>query len=197
MILIMIAVIGYLLGSIPSGYLLGRGLRHRDIRQVGSGNSGTTNAFRTMGKAVGILTLICDFCKGILACWIAVKLLPDDLTALSLAAFSAVFGHCFSCFLSFDAGKGVATAAGVLTFIDPRIVGILLLIFAVIFLMRRIVSLASLSVAVSAPILFMVFGAERPIVIAVLLMALLIIYRHRANIGRLIEGTEASFKKRR
>lgn len=190
--MVLFSVIAYFLGGIPFGYLVGKLLHHRDIRKEGSGNTGTTNAFRTMGALSGILTLLCDCCKGVLAC-LLMQYVAGRPDAVVLAGVLAVFGHCFSPFLRFRGGKGVATSAGVLLCIDARMVLILAIVFVVLFLLTGIVSLGSVTMACLAPCLFLLIGAPLWTLVGVFVMALIVIVRHHANIARLRRGKEHSF----
>jgi glycerol-3-phosphate acyltransferase PlsY len=195
----------YLLGSIPFGYLLVRFFRHQDIRATGSGNIGATNVLRSGAKGLGILTLLLDLGKGFAAVVIAFLLAKhgglDRAGAYDLAvvaAVAAVVGHVFPIWLGFRGGKGVATALGVFLALAPRASLCILGVFLVVFLLTRYVSLASIVAAAVFPIFAFSLNPHRsPIVISgVLFIALLIIVKHHANIGRLMAGTESRFGKK-
>jgi glycerol-3-phosphate acyltransferase PlsY len=204
---IAIAVAAYLLGSIPTGYLLVRIFRRQDIRSVGSGNIGATNVLRFGGIGLGIVTFLLDVLKGSAAVWLGgalgAWLMPpappstDPLrNAEALAALSAVLGHMFTCWLHFHGGKGVATAFGVFLVASPWAALAAIGVFAVVFALSRYVSVGSIVAAFS----FMVFawffppGPNPPVFYAVeCIIALLIIVKHHQNIRRLLNGTEARF----
>jgi glycerol-3-phosphate acyltransferase PlsY len=197
---LLIVVAAYLLGSIPSGYLLVRLFRHQDIRSVGSGNIGATNVLRSGGKSLGAATFVVDMLKGSSAVWLgaflAVLLLPNvpvrDIEAL--AALSAVLGHMFPVWLGFRGGKGVATGFGVFLVAAPWAAVAAITVFAVVLVLSRYVSLASILGAASFPVFawFLVTGDRPPFFIAVqVAVALLIIAKHHQNIRRLIAGTES------
>ena len=196
-----IAVIlaGYLLGSIPTGFLVAKA-RGVDIRTVGSGNIGATNVFRSLGKPAGIFVLLVDGLKG----WLAVVLWsrwaatifwptadPQNHEWLAVCAgMAAVLGHNYTCWLHFKGGKGIATSAGVLLALVPWS---LLIIFAgwlVIFALTRYVSLASICAAFALPFAAWVTGASATMICIVAALGALAIYKHKTNIQRLINGTE-------
>ena len=188
-----IALIGlaYLLGSIPTGYILGK-FAGVDVRQVGSGNVGATNVARAVGKWQGVLTLLADAVKGMLpaAIGLAMTLPPAAIAALSAAAF---LGHLYPVFLKFRGGKGVATALGSLLVIAPLASLLLVAIFAVVVFPTRLVSLSSIVAAASAPFALWLFLQPRAIVLLGAFFAAMIVWRHRGNIQRLRAGTELRF----
>lgn len=188
-----IALIGlaYLLGSIPTGYILGK-FAGVDVRQVGSGNVGATNVARAVGKWQGVLTLLADAVKGMLpaAIGLAMTLPPAAIAALSAAAF---LGHLYPVFLKFRGGKGVATALGSLLVIAPLAGLLLVAIFAVVVFPTRLVSLSSIVAAASAPFALWLFLQPRAIVLLGAFFAAMIVWRHRGNIQRLRAGTELRF----
>lgn len=197
----LIFLAGYLLGSIPTGFLVARA-KGVDIRQVGSGNIGATNAFRVLGKGPGSLVLLVDALKGFTACvWLpalvqALGWLPADLSPSSqqwlpiLGGVSAVIGHNYTCWLRFKGGKGIATSAGVLVGLVPGAFLIVLVVFLVTVILTRYVSLGSILAALALPIA--TYSTHKgPILTGVTLMlSVLAIYKHRANIQRLLNGTE-------
>ena len=199
---ILIAVIAYLLGSVPTGYLLVKLFRHEDIRSVGSGNIGATNVMRSGGKGLGAATFLLDVLKGaapvLIAAWIAPQLAPAipprDLEAL--AAVVAVLGHMFPAWLGFRGGKGVATGFGVFLIAAPLAALASISLFAAVLLLTRYVSLASILGAASFPLFawFLVRGDKpAPFVAAQIIVAMLIILKHHENIRRLATGTENRF----
>lgn len=194
-----VAAGAYLLGSIPTGYLLVRAFRHEDIRTVGSGNIGATNVLRSGGKRLGAATFVLDVLKGAAAVWmgwlafryLAIASTPRDVEAL--AALFAVLGHMFPVWLRFRGGKGVATGFGVFLVAAPWAALAAIGVFAVMLSITRYVSLSSILGAASFPIFawFMVSGYRPPFFMAVqVVVALLIILKHRQNIRRLLSGTE-------
>jgi glycerol-3-phosphate acyltransferase PlsY len=189
-----IAIIGYLLGSIPFGYLLVRIFRGEDIRRTGSGNIGATNVARSGAKGLGIATLALDALKGLLAVWIASRLAPSGTSPLpymSIAALAAVVGHMFPVWLKFKGGKGVATALGVFVLLFPKALVLSLALFILTVAATRYVSLGSILGAIVFPI--GAYFVERPEWAALLpacVIAVLIVAKHHQNIRRLLSGTE-------
>jgi acyl phosphate:glycerol-3-phosphate acyltransferase len=191
--------VAYLLGSIPFGYLLVRFFKKQDIRSFGSGNIGATNVARTGAKGLGIATLLLDLGKAYAAVSIARHLAPGDYDLAVAAAIAAILGHCFPIWLRFHGGKGVASALGVfLALTWPSAVAILA-VFLVIVLLTRYVSLASIIAAAALPLFGFHFVTLRtPIVITgFLLIPLIVILKHHANIRRLLAGTESRFGSRK
>jgi glycerol-3-phosphate acyltransferase PlsY len=185
------AVTGYLLGSIPFGYILYRLRRKQDIREAGSGNIGATNVLRAAGPLAGLATLLLDAGKGYAAVALASKLTGDEPLGNAAAALLAIVGHCFPVFLKFRGGKGVATGLGAFLAIAPFEVLRASIGFASVILATRYVSLASLAGAWVLFFLLAVDGATAgPILFASLAAASLISVRHHANIRRLRTGTE-------
>ena len=187
--------IAYLLGSIPFGYLLVRTFRHEDIRASGSGNIGATNVARSGAKGLGIATLLLDLGKGLLAVEIAKWLAPGNADVAMVAAVAAILGHVFPVWLGFRGGKGVATALGVfIALVWPASLCVLG-VFAVVFLLTRYVSLASVLAAASFPLFGFYFVRHpSPIVVAgFLFIPILVCVKHHANIRRLMAGTESRF----
>ena len=191
---------GYFLGSIPTGYLVARA-RGVDIRTVGSGNIGATNVFRILGKTAGVFVLLVDALKGFLACWLLVRLGAQlsgageisaaQREALQLTAgLAAILGHNYTCWLRFKGGKGIATTAGVLLALVPVALAILLAIWGVVFGLSRYVSLASISAAAALPLVVWLTGGS-PVLIGITgAIGALAIYKHKANLQRLLAGTE-------
>ena len=183
----------YLLGSIPTGLLLGKACGI-DVRTRGSGNIGATNLYRTVGRRVGVLTLIGDCLKGMLPVLAVRHFFPagGDLAAwVGLAAFC---GHVFSVFLSFRGGKGVATALGVFLALTPRAVVVALAVFLLLTVIWRYVSLGSICAAAVMPPAVWWLGGGRVILVVTLLISAVVIIRHAENITRLVAGTENRFK---
>jgi glycerol-3-phosphate acyltransferase PlsY len=188
MILIILA---YLAGSVPSGYVLGR-FAGVDVRKAGSGNVGATNVARVAGKTQGVLTLVADAAKGFVPVFAALQL-DMSLTATTLVGIAAFLGHLYPVFLLFRGGKGVATALGVFLALAPFTTLLLLGVFLMVAACSRFVSLSSMSAAVAAPIALWI-AAYPPLVVQTgAFLAAMIILRHRSNIKRLLAGTEPRF----
>jgi glycerol-3-phosphate acyltransferase PlsY len=195
---VIIALVGYLLGSIPFGYLVGRA-KGVDIRQHGSGNIGATNVLRTLGRGPGVFVFVCDALKGLAAVQFA-TLLTHHTSAEIIAAVCCILGHNFPCWLRFKGGKGIATSTGALIGMLPLATLIGAAVWAGVFFSTRFVSLASIVAAFSLPITvgllikFMHHG-DRTLFYFSIVIALLAIWRHWANIQRLLRGTENRFVK--
>jgi acyl phosphate:glycerol-3-phosphate acyltransferase len=194
------ALLAYLLGSIPTGYLAGR-LRGIDIRQSGSGNIGATNVFRVLGKPAGIIVLIIDGLKGYAACawvaelvmhWFPARIGEDDAYRI-VAGLAAILGHNFTCWLKFRGGKGVATSGGVLAALVPGALIIILSLWILVFALSRYVSLASLAAAFALPFATWITRHNISLTLVTAAMGALAIYKHRSNIQRLMHGTENRF----
>jgi glycerol-3-phosphate acyltransferase PlsY len=199
---LLVTAVAYLLGSIPVGYLLVRLFRHQDIRAVGSGNIGATNVLRSGGKLLGAATFLGDVLKGASAVYIGaligVLLEPDAQVRnmQALAALFAVIGHIFPVWLHFKGGKGVATGFGVFLVAAPTSALAAIAVFALVLLVTRYVSLASILGAASFPFFawMLVPGVHPPFFIAVqFAVSLLIVAKHHQNIRRLLAGTESRF----
>ena len=196
--LLWIPLAAYLLGSIPFGVLLAKLFGGGDVRSVGSGNIGATNVARAAGPLAGILTLAFDVAKGAVAVWLAERFSNDSATWMTVAALAALVGHCFPVWLRFRGGKGVATAAGVFGVLCPfALIGALIL-FILVFAFWRYVSLASISAAAAMPLLVYFLwapGHAPPLIVTfgALAAAVLIVYKHDANIQRLAQGEEPKF----
>jgi len=189
---LLLIVIGYVLGSIPFSYIVGKLLNDIDIREHGSGNAGATNAFRVLGVKGGLLAFIGDFIKGAIA--VIIGRLLFGLNGGLLTGLFAVIGHCYPFTLKFRGGKGVATTAGIIIAVNP-LMGLLLIAFefSIIFI-TRYVSLASILSAFAFPILSYLFGMEKNFIFLSVFLALFVIYRHRANLKRLLNGNEKKIK---
>jgi len=201
---LLVIAVAYLLGSIPVGYLLVRLFLKQDVRAVGSGNIGATNVLRSGGKGLGAATFLGDVLKGSSAVYIGgligVALAPDAhlRTMQALAAIAAVLGHVFPVWLRFKGGKGVATGFGVFLVAAPWGAVAAITVFALVLVITRYVSLASILGAASFPFFawLLVHGDRPPFFIAVqFAVALLIVAKHHQNIRRLLSGTESRFGK--
>ena len=186
---ILVAVFSYIIGSIPSGLILGRLFWHTDLRAHGSRNIGATNAWRTLGKGAGIAVFIADCIKGQAGVLLGLSL-PGTPIAAVIGGLFAIIGHSFSLFLRFHGGKGVATALGVLTILMGNVTFLVFAIWLIIVYKTRYVSLGSVTAAVLTPILAAAFGYPMEYILFALLASALVILRHRENINRLIRGTE-------
>ena len=204
---IITALFAYLLGSIPTGYVVGRA-RGIDIRAVGSGNIGATNVFRILGKPAGIFVLVVDALKGFLACQFVGLMvhrmllngaLNEGTTDFELhkvvGGFFAILGHNYTCWLRFKGGKGIATSAGVVLALLPLAFAAALGVWIVLFFTTRYVSVASIGAAFVLPFATWWFGRSRSptLVVVAAVIGALAIYKHRANIQRLRAGTENRF----
>lgn len=187
----------YLLGSIPTGYLVARG-RGVDIRTVGSGNIGATNVFRILGKPAGIFVLFFDGLKGFAAsAWLSDAVvawgglgLEEDVYVRLVAALTVVLGHNYTCWLRFKGGKGIATSAGALAGIVPWAFVIILSIWIVLFALTRYVSVGSIAASAALPFATWATTRDWRLTVVTAAMAGMAIFKHRSNIQRLIKGTE-------
>lgn len=203
---LVIVLVSYLLGSVPSGYLISK-LAGIDIRTKGSGNIGATNVTRVLGKAYGYPAFLADFSKGLGAVWLAPLIArawgltqPNEILQI-LAGVCVVFGNAFPVWLRFRGGKGVATSAGLLFGLIPSAAIVCIVVWLILFYTTRYVSLASISAAVALPVAVFAIGhftgTPRPPVLYVsLALALIVILRHRSNLSRLMRGTEERIKRR-
>lgn len=182
-------LLSYLIGAIPFSYLFGKYLGKVDISQRGSGNIGATNVLRSTGVSVAVLALIGDLLKGLIAAWLGLRW--GGAWVAAACGVAVVLGHCYSIFLSFKGGKGVATAAGVILFLMPQILLVLLATMILSVAMTRYVSLGSVLAAALLPILCLILAEPWSYTIMGFLLAALVLYRHRSNIKRLISGQEA------
>ncbi|MDY3005455.1 glycerol-3-phosphate 1-O-acyltransferase PlsY [Anaerococcus sp. AGMB00486] len=188
MIYILIAIISYLIGSIPFSYIIGKIFFKKDIRSLGSGNPGTTNVFRNFGPLAGCFTLFLDIAKGLVAVYIPLFFYGNSFALLALVF--VIIGHIFSIFLKFKGGKGVATSAGALFAYDLRVFFILLFAFVVVFLITRTVSKASLTAAFLAPFIAYYFYSMHAFTIVIFIVAVFVIVEHRSNIIRIKNNEE-------
>ena len=187
--LAIVLVAAYLLGSIPSGLIFGRLIWHKDLRRYGSKNLGATNAWRVLGKPAGLLIFALDFLKGVLSVLLA-QIFIGTAPAMVLAGLLAIVGHSCSIFLKFRGGKGVAIGLGVIAFLMPSVTSIVFMVWLVIVLLTRYVSLGSIVAAILVPILALIFKYDSAYVIFGVIAAIFITIRHKENIVRLIHGRE-------
>ena len=204
---IIIAIIAYAIGSINFSVILSRKMAGFDVREKGSGNAGTTNMLRSVGKKAAALTLLCDILKGVISIGIAIimgNILKDVDKALlvQIAGIAVIIGHTFPIFFEFRGGKGIATSLGVLLLTNWEI-GLICLVFAIVLMIfTKMVSAGSVTAAILFPILTLFMGKEYFIVegnyfIYSIIIAAIVIFNHRTNIKRILEGNEnkLSFKK--
>ncbi|MCA1567136.1 MAG: glycerol-3-phosphate 1-O-acyltransferase PlsY [Acidobacteria bacterium] len=197
-------VAAYLVGSIPFGYLIVYARGGGDVRETGSGGTGATNVTRRAGKGAGVLTLVLDAAKGALVALLARWLLAPDFGVnwlVAIASIAVVAGHIFPVWLKFRGGKGVATGLGVFLSLTPAAVALAAPVFLAVVWATRYVSLGSITAAAALPLfIWLLSGAGNPDSIVTPVMAVavaggaLIIFTHRANIGRLLNGTESKLK---
>jgi len=186
---IITATAAYLIGSIPSGLILGKLFWHTDLREHGSHNIGATNAWRTLGKGAGIAVFIADSLKGQAGVMLGLSLVGTPLAAV-VGGLLAIIGHSFSLFLRFHGGKGVATSLGVLSMLMGDVTFMLFVLWFTIVYVTRYVSLGSVVAGGLAPILAALFGYPMEYLLFTAIAAVLVIVRHRENIKRLMNGTE-------
>jgi glycerol-3-phosphate acyltransferase PlsY len=194
----MLVLLAYLLGAIPFGLILTKIFGGKDVREHGSGNIGATNVSRVAGPLAGILTLLFDVLKGAAAAGLTGRLTGHSALWMMLAGLSALAGHCFPVWLGFKGGKGVATALGVFVMLCPLAALAALVLFLLVFVFWRYVSLASISAAAAMPLLIYFLWAPPhapPLVVTfgTLFAAALVIYKHKANLQRLLSGSEPKY----
>ena len=205
---IIMAVIAYLIGSINFSVIISKKMAGFDVREKGSGNAGSTNVLRTVGKKAALITLVCDILKGVVSVLIALLVgviageSANSAIIVEIAALAVVIGHTFPVFFGFRGGKGVATSLGIILVLNWKI-GLICLAYAlVIMIMTRTVSLGSILTAILFPILALPlqdgFIVEGNYFVFAIIMACIVVFNHRANIKRINEGTEnrISFKKK-
>ena len=201
MITILLMGLSYILGSIPNALWIGKVFKGIDIREHGSKNTGSTNAARVLGAKLGILTLILDISKGLIPTLIAIFLKTnffENLTKIEnldyvLVGICAILGHVFSIFMKFKGGKAVATTLGVFLVLVPKAILLAAIVFFIVFAISKYVSLSSIFAAISLPIF--IYFLYHQIIYTVLgvLIAILIVVKHKSNIERLRNGTESKF----
>lgn len=186
-------IFGHVFGSIPSGLWIVQALHGIDIRNYGSKNIGTTNVFRTVGPQTAIIVLLCDMFKGILAVALVNYYFNNAVLDVT-TALGALLGHNYSLFLGFKGGKGVATGLGLLVFLMPKVAGAVFIIWLVLVLITRYVSLGSIVAAICTPIMAWFFEYPEPYIILGAIAGFFVVVRHKENIGRLLSGTESKIK---
>jgi len=185
-------IFAYLLGSVTFGEVIAR-LKGVDLRNVGSGNVGATNVTRALGKKYGVLVFFLDFLKGFIPALIAVNSFGIHSWVLSFTGIASVLGHMYPVFFGFKGGKGVATAFGVMFAVSPTVALLSFFVWLGIFLWKRYVSLASIGATIFAFLFLFAAGYPINVLFMAFVISILIIYRHRENIERLLTGTEHRF----
>jgi len=193
---LLVLLASYLLGAVPFGLVMARAIKGVDLREVGSGNIGATNAMRVLGKPLGLVAFLLDFAKGLVPTLFLAKYAQEwnadtPLLAESLAGIAAVLGHCFPVYLKFRGGKGVATGCGAIVGIEPLVFVVAGVCWVLTLLALRLVSLASIAMGVAFPIAAYVFLPKAPAFVgACALLTVLVVVRHRGNLARIRAGTE-------
>ncbi|SHT39106.1 G3P acyltransferase [Mycobacteroides abscessus subsp. abscessus] len=189
----LIIIVSYLLGSIPSGLIVGKAFYGIDIREHGSGNLGGTNTFRTLGKKAGMIVTAADILKGTLASALPILFGVDGQIDPLIAGMIAVVGHMYPVFANFKGGKAVATSGGVLLACAPVMFLVMVVVFLLSLYITKFVSLSSIIASIVA-VIYAVIAKEPLLIIVVSLLSLFVIYRHRANIKRIMNKTEPKIK---
>jgi len=189
--IVLTAVSAYLLGSLSFAIIVSRALLKKDIRELGSGNAGLTNAYRNMGPAGAALVLAGDFGKGMLACYLGGVVM--DLDGKLLAGVFVMLGHLFPLYFGFKGGKGILTTCGVLLIFDWRVCCTLLSIFLILAIVTRYISLGSVTAAAAFPFVMYYFHHNWIYTLVALGIGGIVLWSHRSNITRLIKGTESKF----
>ncbi len=193
MITVGLFILSFFIGSIPCGYIFAK-LKGVDIRRLGSGNIGATNVSRFMGKKIGALVFILDFLKGVIPALLAVTFSPYP----GIVGIGAILGHVFTPWLGFKGGKGVSTMIGVFLVLSPTALGLSIVIWIILFLITKIVSVCSMGSALSLPLFCYLTGYTEPsTVYGAIFIALFVLWTHRDNIKRLIKGEEKKYELKR
>lgn len=188
---IIILIISYLIGSIPTAYLFGKYIKSIDIRKVGSGNVGATNVFRTIGKKYGIIVLLIDMLKGLIPILITKHIINiESEYFIIVVGLLAIAGHIWTVFLNFKGGKGVATSAGVFLGLAPIPVVISLIIFGIAVYMTHYISAGSILASILLPFSVYHYYSFSPIFFFTIIITIFVIYKHKDNIKRIINQTE-------
>ena len=187
------SIVAYLIGSIPNGLIIGKLFWQIDLREHGSKNIGATNAYRTLGAKPAALIFIMDLLKGIIGVWLGSYMIGTPF-AMILGGIAAIIGHNWSAFLKFTGGKGVATGLGVIAMLMPQVTIIVFVTWLVIVYVTKYVSLASIIAAMMVPICSYFFNEPLEYLCFSILAAVFVIYRHKSNVQRLINGNESKIK---
>jgi glycerol-3-phosphate acyltransferase PlsY len=191
--LIAVIVLGYFVGSIPNGLIIGKNVYNVDLRQFGSKNIGATNAFRVLGAKPAFCVFVSDALKGVIGVAAGQMLIGTPIGLLA-GGIAAIAGHNWSFFLNFKGGRGVATGLGVIAMLVPKVTLIVFIVWAVIVYFTRYVSLASIIGAVLVPVLIFFMAKSAELLGFGVLAALFVVVRHKPNIGRLLKGEESKIK---
>lgn len=206
---VLAGVLAYLIGSINFAIIVSKLFAQKDIRDYGSGNAGMTNVLRTFGKLPAVITTVGDFCKGIIAVLLGHLIIQfiggatQVFYADYLMALLALLGHCFPVFYGFKGGKGILVSAGIILILNPIVFLVILAVFGIVVAISKIVSLASISAAVAFPIATLIHGliVRSDVVwfdtLSALLIGGIVVFMHRSNIKRLLNGTENKFGKKK
>jgi glycerol-3-phosphate acyltransferase PlsY len=198
MTIALLLLAAYLLGAFPSSYIVGKLVRGIDLREHGSGNLGATNAFRVLGWKAATPVFILDIFKGWLPAYLFPRIDNDPAWEWALAyGAAAIVGHVFSVYVRFKGGKGVATSAGVFLALAPLAILITTIVWGALLWITGIVSVASIASAAALPIAVIALGQPRAVQALAVVLAAFVIFKHRANMGRLMRGEEPSFRKRK
>ncbi len=187
--ILFVCLLSFIIGSIPWGYLIGKA-KGIDLRKTGSGNIGATNVMRIIGKKEALITLLLDISKGFIPVWLISLIYPKNFTLMGLAGIFAILGHCFTPFLKFKGGKGVATSIGVLLAYTPLSALITIMIWIFVFKASKISSLAALISFALLPVTVYIINYPNDALIFASLVTAIIYLRHIPNIKRLLKGTE-------
>lgn len=193
MLLVGVVLGAYLLGALPFGLWIGKGLYHIDLREHGSKNTGATNAYRVLGRWPALLVFVCDTVKGMAGVYLGSVLVGGSLAEV-LGGIAAISGHNWSVFMGFKGGRGVATGLGVIALLAPQVTAIVFAVWAVVVFLTRYVSLGSIIAAALVPPLMWWFGAGYEVLCFGMAAATFVILRHRPNIERLMRGEELKIK---
>jgi glycerol-3-phosphate acyltransferase PlsY len=190
------AIVGYIVGSLPLGFLIARGRRGIDLRRVGSGNVGAANVYRSAGRFLGILVMLVDVCKGASGVLLARVLDGGSGEGAALAGLGAVVGHVYPVWLRFVGGKGVAVACGVFALLAPVATLFAAIVFVAATWITRYVSLGSVLATVTLPAVEWTRAGPEPVTLVATAASMLILFRHRGNLARILQGTERRLGQR-
>ena len=192
---LLVLIAAYLTGGVPFGYLLVRLKTGRDVRALGSGNIGATNVLRTTGRAIAVVTLLLDIAKGWFAVWLAARFTDNSPVWMSAAAVVVMLGHAFPVWLGFKGGKAVASFIGAFLYLTPAPLLASLLVFVIVVAASRYISLGSILAAGAFPFaVWLILHPETPILWAAFIAGGFVVFRHRANLGRIRDGNEHVFR---
>ena len=190
--IVALIILSYVIGSIPSGLIVGKAIYHKDLRRYGSGNIGATNALRVLGRKAGALVFMLDFFKGELAIVLGMHFLGEPVGAVLCGLF-AILGHMHSIFLQLQGGKGVATSLGVLSILMPKVAIAAVIIWGAVVFATRYVSLGSITAAIITPIFAAFLNYNIYYILLALVAMAFVIIKHKDNIARLKKGREYRF----